>query len=102
MNDAERAKQTAMLLSEAAKLNGELERQAAIDRCDKCPNPKQEYVRELTLPNGVRLSLFSFRCPSPGVECTAPVSGHLPSEPPLVANRIVEWMAEQPGLKQIG
>lgn len=106
MNDADRRKHAARV-NEAAmraveKLNEELNEELAICRCDKCPNPKQENVRELDLPNGVRLSLYYCHCESPNSDCTAGVASHLPSESPSVANRIVEWLVEQPDLKPLG
>jgi hypothetical protein len=105
VDDAQR--QRAALLREQAmraraEENQRMALEASIDRCDKCPKPKQEYDRELSLPNGIRLSLYCHRCESPDANCTALVQSHLPSEPPAVANRIVEWLAERPELKAIG
>ena len=106
MDDTERQKRVNLLREKAMRLaaeeNERMERQAAIDRCDKCPNPKQQYDRELLLPNGIRLSLFRRCCESPNSDCTAVIQSHLMSESPAVANRIVEWLYEQPELKAIG
>src|SRR5262245_19607249 len=105
--DEAQPQQRAALLREqamraAADENERMARQTAIDRCDKCLKPKQDYDRELLLPNGIRLSLYCHRCESPDPDCTAMVQSHLLSEPPAVASRMVEWLVERPELKAIG
>lgn len=106
MDDAERRRRAASLREQAERAaageNERMEREAAIDRCDRCPSPKQEYDQEYALPNGIRLSLYSRRCESPGPECTALVQSHLSSESPAVANRVVEWLAERPEMQALG
>lgn len=85
-----------------AEENERLARSATIDCCDACPEPKEEYDRETMLPNGIRLSTHCRRCAAPSPECTAVAQANLPSETAEVANRIVQWLGEQPELEVLG
>jgi len=85
-----------------AQINAEMHQRIALLRCDQCPEPKKQHLRELSLANGIRLWLSCHHCQAPGSECTAQVHAHISSEQPAVANRIVDWLVKQPALKLIG
>jgi hypothetical protein len=105
MIDDERQLRAASLREETMRViaaeNAERERSTAILNCDQCPKPKRELYQKLNLLNGVQLSLHTYRCESPGSECTAEVQSHFLSESPRVANRIVKSLVEQSDMKAL-
>jgi hypothetical protein len=90
------------MLASVREENERMAREAARNRCDQCPHPKPARDEVVTLPNGIRLSVYVAHCRHPGPDCTARVQSHLLSEPPEVANRMVEHLAAEPGLAAAG
>ncbi|WP_202920396.1 TraR/DksA C4-type zinc finger protein [Urbifossiella limnaea] len=82
--------------------NERMAREAARNCCKQCPHPKPERDEVVDLLNGVRLSVYVAHCQRPGPDCTALVYSHLLSEPPAVANRMVEHLAAVPELAAAG
>jgi Prokaryotic dksA/traR C4-type zinc finger len=82
--------------------NERMAQQAAIDRCDKCPEPKRQDNHQVTLSNGISLATYSHHCGQKNADCTALVQAYLLNQPAEVSNRIIEWLVEQPELKAAG
>jgi hypothetical protein len=106
MDDPERLARAARLRDAAMRQvreeNERLSREADRDNCAQCREPKAVRDEVVTLPNGVRLSVYVAHCQRPAADCTAQVCSHLVSEPPEAANRMVRWLAEQPELMAAG
>jgi hypothetical protein len=83
-------------------MNEALERWAAIYRCDKCREEKEERDDVWQLPNGLQFRASSWHCRTPGPDCTAQVHAHLPSVSATIANRIIESVIQLPELKAVG
>ncbi|MGL6096255.1 MAG: hypothetical protein ACRC7O_10730 [Fimbriiglobus sp.] len=106
MEDPERVRRAAEMWAAVERStreeNERLEAAAALARCERCPEPKRLRDEVLTLAGGLRLSVYTTPCSAPGPDCTAAVSSHIVSEPPAVANRIVERLAADPKLAAAG
>lgn len=105
MNDASQTPATSLREQALRAIEEDNERmalQAAIDRCDKCSEPKRDENRKVMLSNGLLLATYAHHCDQQNADCTAMVQTFLLNQPPAVGNRIVEWLVEQPELKSVG